>query len=167
MKDAPAPILTRVRFQAGYREFSGGLCTYLQSLLRGDRALAEDLVQEAFIRAWNNRGALRDLTSFKSWLYSIALNLLRSHWRKPVRELNLEMDDTLPGPEGRVQAREEIELLMIALQKLSDEQREAVLLVRVQQMTFAEAALALGVPEGTVKTRVRRGLLHLADALGL
>ncbi|BBD08233.1 RNA polymerase sigma factor [Desulfovibrio ferrophilus] len=167
MKDAAPPIMTAARFQAEYREHAGGLCGYLQNSLRGNRALAEDLVQEAFIRAWNNRQSLRDATAFRPWLYSIAMNLLRSHCRKPVREMQVEVDDTLPGVEGRVQAREELERLSEALQELSEEQREAVLLVRVQQMTFAEAALALDVPESTVKTRVRRGLFKLADLLGL
>ena len=72
-----------------------------------------------------------------------------------------------PSPEQHASARQELARVMTALDDLPDEQREAVLLVRMENMKFREAAKVLGVPENTVKTRVRRGLLKLAEDLGL
>ena len=161
--------LSRARFHALYGEHSGPLCAYLTRCLRGDRAEAEGVTQEAFLKAWERRADLREEAAFKSWLYSIALNVLRQRKRKlrPLAVETVEAECGNPSPERHASDRQELERALSALDSLSEEQREAVLLVRMQNMKFREAAEVLGVPENTVKTRVRRGLIALADALDL
>ncbi len=150
-----------------YNRHAGELCAYLEKLLRGDRACAEDLVQEAFLLAWRKREQLRDLGAFKTWLFTIGLNQLRQEKRKrhpmPVKEPQTEpMDIT---PEQETAALELRERLRRSLDALPEEQREAIILVRFQSMSFSQASEMLQIPENTVKTRVRRGLLKLAQCV--
>ncbi|MGL1861380.1 MAG: RNA polymerase sigma factor [Pseudodesulfovibrio sp.] len=163
------PALTPAVFQQLYQQYSGQLCAYLTRSLRGDTAEAEGIVQEAFLKAWEKRGSLRDPKAFKSWIYSIALNVLRQRKRKlrPLAVEDIEATCERPSPEQHVAASQELDRVLKALDQLPDDQREAVLLVRMENMKFREAAKALGVPENTVKTRVRRGLLTLAETLEL
>lgn len=167
---AVAPlILTPAIFQQLYRQYAGQLCAYLTKSLRGDKAEAEGIVQDAFLKAWEKRADLRDAKAFRAWIYSIAFNVLRQRKRK-LRPLTFEEIETpceRPSPEQHVAARQELDRVMTALDDLPDDQREAVLLVRLENMKFREAAEVLGVPESTVKTRVRRGLLKLAEYLDL
>ena len=165
----PEQGLGRARFHALYGEHAGPLCAYLTRCLRGDRAEAEGVTQEAFLKAWERRADLREESAFKSWLYSIALNVLRQRKRKlrPLAVETVEAECGRPSPERHVSDRQELDRALAALDGLPEEQREAVLLVRMQNMKFREAAEVLGVPENTVKTRVRRGLIALAEALDL
>ena len=162
-----SPALTPAFFQQLYHDHAGQLCAYLTKSLRGDRAEAEGIVQEAFLKAWEKRDSLRDPKAFRSWIYSIALNTLRQRKRKrrPLAMEEIEVACERPSPEQHVAASEELDRVIAALDRLPDDQREAVLLVRMENMKFREAAEALGVPENTVKTRVRRGLLTLAEVL--
>lgn len=170
MKSESVPTgLTRRRFQVLYLEHSGPLCAYLTRSLRGDRAEAEGVTQEAFLKAWERRSDLRDEAAFKSWLYSIALNVLRQRKRK-LRPLAVETPETeclRPSPERHASDRQELGRVLAALDSLPEEQREAVLLVRMENLKFREAAKVLGVPENTLKTRVRRGLLTIAEDLDI
>ncbi len=164
-----SPALTPAVFQQLYQQYSGQLCAYLTRSLRGDTTEAEGIVQEAFLKAWEKRDNLRDPKAFKSWIYSIALNVLRQRKRKlrPLAVEDIEATCERPSPEQHVAASQELDRVLAALDTLPDDQREAVLLVRLENMKFREAAEMLGVPENTVKTRVRRGLLTLAEALDL
>jgi len=163
------PVLTAAVFQQLYQQHSGQLCAYLIRSLRGDKAEAEGIVQEAFLKAWEKRTDLRDAKAFRSWIYSIALNVLRQRKRKlrPLAVEDIETTCERPSPEQHASDRQELDRVMTALDALPDDQREAVLLVRMENMKFREAATVLGVPESTVKTRVRRGLLTLAETLDL
>lgn len=166
---AAPPVLTPAVFQQLYQQHAGHLCAYLIKSLRGDKAEAEGIVQDAFLKAWEKRDDLRDVSAFKSWLFSIALNVLRQRKRKlrPLAVETIETECERPSPERHAEASEELNRAMAVLDRLPDDQREAVLLVRLQGLKFREAAEVLDVPENTVKTRVRRGLLALADELGL
>ncbi|MEF2230436.1 MAG: RNA polymerase sigma factor [Pseudodesulfovibrio sp.] len=164
-----SPVLSQAVFQRLYRDHAGQLCAFLTRCLRGDVAEAEGIVQEAFLKAWEKRGDLREEAAFKSWLYTIALNVLRQRKRK-LRPLASDTVDAVcgrPTPERQVSDREALSRVLAALDALPEEQREAVLLVRMENLKFREAAEVLGVPENTVKTRVRRGLLAVAADIGL
>jgi len=164
-----SPVLTPAVFQQMYQQHSGQLCAYLIKSLRGDKAEAEGIVQEAYLKAWEKRGDLRKIGAFRSWIFSIALNELRQRKRKlrPLAVEEIEATCEAPSPERHAAASQELDRAMAALELLPDDQREAVLLVRMENMKFREAAEVLGVSENTVKTRVRRGLLKLAEELGL
>ncbi|MEY2414632.1 MAG: polymerase sigma-70 factor, subfamily [Acidobacteriaceae bacterium] len=145
---------------------------------------AQDLTQEVFIKMYRTlktydleRGALM------TWVTTITRNLLVDHFRKTRQD---RMTDSLDGetsqhedaaplsdripdktqpPDARVQSRETGEVVHQALQKLSPELREAVILRDLQDMDYRDIATVLKVPEGTVKSRINRGRAELARLL--
>ena len=140
--------------------------------------VADELFQETFLRVHQHGARYEARRPFRVWLYTLALNLLRSHFRKrKVRRFLVDWwfgrpDDGSPPdppahdalPEAVATARESLRWLEGALPRLPDGPRQALLLTQVDGLSVADAALALGVPEATVKTWVRRARLALADA---
>lgn len=145
---------------------------------------AQDLTQEVFIKMYRTlktfdveRGALI------TWVTAMTRNLLVDHFRKtkqdrltdsmdvPASEhedampLSERIADTGISPDARVKSRETSETVHRALQKLSPELREAVILRDLQDMDYREIATVLKVPEGTVKSRINRGRAELARLL--
>lgn len=139
---------------------------------------AEDLAQEAFLRVYRNLGSYRsDQGSLLTWISSLTRNLLIDHYR---RSRNARMTDSIddeenaPGrdlrsrersPDQAVWNREVHDHVQQALTRLSPELREAVILRDLQDMDYKEIALALHLPEGTVKSRINRGRIELARLL--
>ena len=146
----------------------------------GDGNLAEDITQNAFLTAYLNLPRFRN-GSFRSWLYRIAINAcydeLRWHKRHPV--LSLENEDEaeellmplndLRGssllPEKVVEKRELEQFIQQALNRLDADQRAVVVLVDLQDFDYQEAAQILGVPMGTIKSRLVRARLKLRHML--
>jgi RNA polymerase sigma-70 factor (ECF subfamily) len=136
----------------------------------------DDLFQEVFLRV--HRAAGPDGTSelptgpVAPWLFTIAVNLVRSHFRKTsvrkVMTLDAEAGTTTASdatpPDRALESREKIAWLEAAMAKLPLEQREALVLSTIEGLEIAEVAAALDVPADTVKTRVRRARLALAEA---
>ena len=145
---------------------------------------AQDLTQEVFIRMYRTlnsydvgRGA------FMTWVTTLTRNLLVDHFRKTKQDrmtdsldatpsdhedampLGERIPDEGPAPDSGVQSREARETVHLALQKLSPELREAVILRDLQDMDYREIATVLKVPEGTVKSRINRGRAELARLL--
>jgi RNA polymerase sigma-70 factor, ECF subfamily len=140
----------------------------LRRLTRGDLGLADDLAQETFILAWRNIRKFRFEARFSTWLYRIAFNAWQSEARKK-HEVLLEMDDASPlaGAElfahmPDVAAHVDLER---ALASLSDGERAAIAACYYADMSHEEAAHALGIPMGTVKTHVLRGKQKLRALL--
>lgn len=129
---------------------------YAIALLR-DRAAADDLVQDTLERAINKYHLWRPGSDLRAWLFAIMhnvyVNQLRS--RAARRETSLEDGDALPQARGEVD-RLEIRDVQTALAALPAEQREVVLLVALEQMSYAQAGTALGIPVGTVMSRLFR-----------
>jgi RNA polymerase sigma-70 factor (ECF subfamily) len=138
---------------------------------------AEDLTQEVFIKVFQTlRSYDARQGTFTTWLNRVARNHLVDHYRRTKRDRQTDsLEDQLPKleetpgpdsqPSARVEARERRELLQRALEKLSPDLREAVILRDLQDLDYAEIAQVLGVPEGTVKSRINRGRLELARVL--
>ena len=125
---------------------------------------ADDLAQEAFLAAWSSLWRYRGSASFRSWLCAIAwkkhLTLQRARARERVRA-------EVGGIEPSIEACLEDRLaLAAALRDLPDEQRAAVALCLGGDFSHAEAAEALGLPLGTIKSHVQRGRAKLLLALG-
>jgi RNA polymerase sigma-70 factor, ECF subfamily len=142
--------------------------TVLRRLTRGDAALADDLAQETFVLAWRNLQAFRFEARFSTWIYRIAFNAWQSEARKR-REVLLELDDESlpPGSEAfdvmpDVAARVDLER---ALATLSDGERAAITACYYADLSHEEAAQALGMPLGTVKTHVLRAKAKLKARL--
>jgi len=126
--------------------------------LAGDQHAADDLVQDTLERAINKRHLWRPGSDLRAWLFAIMhnvfVNQLRSRQAHPEDALD---DDALPAVAPTDGARLEVRDLQTALALLSPEQREVVLLVGLEQLTYAEASHALGIPIGTVMSRLFRG----------
>ncbi len=138
---------------------------------------AQDLTQEVFLRVFKTLGSFRSGEGcFAVWLTRLTRNLLVDHYRRTKNERVTDaLEDKLAVLEertaqisrtdGLLAGREAGELLQAALQKLSPELREAVILRDLQEMEYREIARVLDVPEGTVKSRLNRGRAELARVL--
>jgi len=150
----------------------------------GDPDSAQDLTQEVFIRMYRTLNTYDSAKgAFMTWVTTITRNLLVDHFRKtkgdrltdsldgPVSEhedaqpLREQIADPALPPDAHVQTRETQQMVHQALQKLSPELREAVILRDLQDMDYREIATVLRVPEGTVKSRINRGRAELARLL--
>jgi RNA polymerase sigma factor (sigma-70 family) len=154
------------QFERLYAAEAQGLFAFL-AYRTGDRALAEDLLADAFERALRSRVRYdRRRGSEKTWLYSIALNLLRDHARRAAAEGRaLERVDA-PAPRDPLAGVEARDELGRALSVLSAEEREAISLRFGAELTVPEMATVLGEPLTTVEGRVYRALRKLREALG-
>jgi RNA polymerase sigma factor (sigma-70 family) len=154
------------QFERLYAAEAQGLFAFL-AYRTGDRALAEDLLADAFERALRSRVKYdRRRGSEKTWLYAIALNLLRDHARRASAEgraYERVSDEAPADPFAGVEARDE---LGRALGVLSAEEREAIALRFGAELTVPEMAVVLGEPLTTVEGRVYRALRKLREALG-
>ena len=124
---------------------------------------AADLTQEAFLRVWQKLPEFRLQAAFSTWLYRLTTNLcldfMRGRKRRPTVEEQTplpEPKDPAPTPEEAALASEEQRQLRRALAELSPEQRELLALRAVRDLNYAQIAELLGVPEGTVKSRLAR-----------
>jgi RNA polymerase sigma-70 factor (ECF subfamily) len=133
--------------------------------LTGDRALSEDLVQDVFYRILRSRRTYRPGSPFRPWMYQVARNARIDHLRRPA-EVALEDGMAEPiVPPAELSDREQNELLLRALLKLSEDKREVLLLSRFQGMTYKEIAQLLGCDVGTIKTRVFRAIRELRQII--
>jgi RNA polymerase sigma-70 factor (ECF subfamily) len=139
-------------------------------LVTRSEGLVEDVVQEALVQAWRGLPSYRPTGSFKGWLVTILVNQTRKHHRKrrvptaPLEEA-AEVADTLDGPEEGAFREDERRRLRQALAMLNEEHREALVLRYYADLTVPEIARVLGCPEGTVKSRLSRGLDRLGGLL--
>jgi len=143
------------------RAFAISLC--------GDVDRANDLVQETLLRAWSHLDSFEPGTNMSAWLFTI----LRNHFRTEYRKRRREVEDADGGYAERLTAREEqtahIEFneLREGLMKLSPDQREALILVGASGFSYEEAAKICNCAVGTIKSRVNRARLRLAETLGV
>jgi len=145
---------------------------------------AQDLTQEVFIKMFRTLSSYDvERGAFMTWVTTITRNLLVDHFRRSKQDrmtdsldaapsehedampLSDKIEDKGPSADTRVQGRETGELVHRALQKLSPELREAVILRDLQDMDYKDIATVLKVPEGTVKSRINRGRAELARLL--
>jgi RNA polymerase sigma factor (sigma-70 family) len=131
---------------------------------RGGRDAADDLLSEVFLRAYAARGQYDELWhDARPWLYGIARNVLREHWRRaggtgPAGVLLglAATDDPWPDVDSRLDAAAQLSALRSALAQLGSSDRDVLLLVTWEGLTPTEAALALGIPPGTARSRLHR-----------
>jgi RNA polymerase sigma-70 factor (ECF subfamily) len=142
--------------------------TVLRRLTKGDNALADDLAQETFVLAWRNLRHFRFEAKFSTWIYRIAFNAWQSETRKK-REIAMDLDDDAP-PAGSESFEEMPDIvsrmdLERAMSFLSDGERAAIAACYYADLSHEEAATALGMPLGTVKTHVMRAKAKLKARL--
>ena len=130
---------------------------YARALL-GDRAAADDLVQDTLERAWSRLHQWRAGSDMRAWLFGIMHNLRIDQLRRPrLSTLSIDADEfELPTRPTQADALE-LRDLESALGHLADEQREILLLIALEEMSYADIASTLGIPIGTVMSRLSRG----------
>ncbi len=135
--------------------------------LTGDRHRADDLVQDTILRAWEASDRFEPGTNLRAWLYTILRRLFLSEYRSRRHQVDdpdgtlVERLRVLPEQDNRMDYRD----LLWALTQLPPEQREAVLLVGSEGLSYEEAAVVTGVPLGTFKSRINRARTKLAGLL--
>jgi RNA polymerase sigma-70 factor, ECF subfamily len=153
-------------FAAVIRYYDPGLRALAFRLL-GDRDLMDDVLQDAYVKAFKGLPRFRLESKLGTWLYRIAYNAAMDELRRARRGEELPLEAELPGPNGDpgdvVAARND---LARALAALPPEERAAVLLVDAQGFDYRESAQILGIPQGTVASRLNRARASLRTALG-
>jgi len=138
----------------------------------GRQEEAEDLTQDIFLKVFKSLGTFDRRANFQTWLISVSRNLCIDHYRS-VRQERQAIDHTVdpneltpashePGPVAAIEQQDRVELLREALAALSASLRTAVVMRDIQELSYQEIADKLGLPEGTVKSRINRGRTELA-----
>ena len=139
--------------------------------ITGQVELSEDMVQNVFLRMLKYRNGFAGTGEFKIWMYHVARNLLNDHFKKNKRrpatfELR-DFEEKLTGDhfaDQSLEKRQELKTLEMALQNLSEENRELLILCRYQELKYHEIAQILKISESAVKVRVHRALNQLRNS---
>jgi RNA polymerase sigma factor (sigma-70 family) len=129
---------------------------YARALL-GDRYAADDLVQDTLERAWNKFDLWRPGSDLRAWLFTIMHNVFVNQVRSKRSDMEKTMEE-LPIVPVRATQSDSLEIADVerALRGLPDEQREVLLLVAIEEMTYDEVSRSLSIPIGTVMSRLSR-----------
>ena len=154
-------------FDALFERHGAAVHAYLSRLVSSSVA-AEDLMQATFLSLVRGRGRFHPAIRFRPWLYAIATNAARDHYRRGRREQLTEKgefpaDAATVDPEARDAGLER--RVRSALQQLPPQQREVILLNRFEGLSMAEIAAAVGATETAVKVRAHRGYERLRELL--
>ena len=135
--------------------------------MTGSRAEAEDLVQEAYTRAWQNWGRVSGYADPEGWVRAVAFRIRVSAWRKAVNRATAHRRHGPPEPDPG--ANPDYVAIIAALRQINPHQRQAVVLYHLVGLSVEQIALETGVAVGTVKARLSRGRQalapHLSDAV--
>ena len=142
-------------------------------VITGSAADAEEVVQDAFVKAYRARGRFRSGAPFRPWLLAIVANEARNRRRATGRRARLSLQlaeerpsgGAAPSPEVALLAREERAELLAAVDRLAEEQRAAIACRYFLGLSEAETAAVLGCRPGTVKSRLSRALARLEEEL--
>ncbi|SDI25295.1 RNA polymerase sigma factor [Propionivibrio dicarboxylicus] len=138
---------------------------YARALV-GNREAADDLVQDTLERAWTRLSQWQAGSDLRAWLFSIMHNLRIDQMRRPAPPMASFEDEAIDLPVRATQSdRIEVSDLGAALAALPEEQRAVVLLVAIEDMSYAEVAATLDIPLGTVMSRLARGRERLRQIL--
>ena len=167
-------------FEELFERYQGAIERHL-ARLTGSEAVAQDLLQEVFLRVWTRSEQWDGRGSFKGWLYKIATNLALNHLRtqRRRREQSLSesetayqeeetwipawlVESTTLGPQAALEQAEEHELFQQILNRMPEEKQQAFRLVDSFELSIQDAAARLNVPEGTVKSRLHYARKTLA-----
>jgi RNA polymerase sigma factor (sigma-70 family) len=141
---------------------------------------SEDLVQETFMRVFRSKSSYNRIAKFSTWLYTIALNLAKTHYKKRLKmemvsfqnddgyqtyEVTDMIEDHELEPDRIYQKRTIVRYIEIALQKISVDFREVLILRDIQGLSYEEISEVTGFPMGTVKSKLNRGRVQLQQLL--
>jgi RNA polymerase sigma-70 factor (ECF subfamily) len=158
------------------RRYQDRLVHSLEHVL-SSREDALDIAQQAFLLAWKKLASYRGESSFYSWLYRIAVNAAASHFRRPVvsagsldqlhdvRGIELPDRRVATGPGQSLEQEEEIQRVRQALQQVSEEFRQPLILREIEGFSYDQISEILGIPSGTVRSRIFRARQELMERL--
>jgi RNA polymerase sigma factor (sigma-70 family) len=158
--------------EEAFAQHQGELLGTLYYLV-GNLEDARDALQEAFVKCWRRREQLSEIENLKAWIFQVAVNtgrdLRSTAWRR--RRMPLAGDEEMAtadtgGPAAGLEHREQLEQVRQALHQLRPEEQEVFLLRQNGALTYEQIATTIGIPLGTVKTRMRLALGKLRTALG-
>jgi RNA polymerase sigma-70 factor (ECF subfamily) len=177
LKDAP-PSEVAAGFEVLVHRYKNAVVSFLYRYV-GDPRTAEDLAQEAFLRVFRKIGEYNSTAKFSTWLYTIASNLAKDEFKRRARHPAGSLDwesgkgaDTTrnvpqasdePAPDVELERGEARERVAGALKLLKEDDREILILKDVQGLAYDEIARILGLPMGTVKSRISRARLAFKD----
>jgi RNA polymerase sigma-70 factor (ECF subfamily) len=155
-------------FEGIVRRWQGPLVNLAYRFCR-DRGTAEEMAQEAFLRAFRKLSLWRGDAQFSSWLFSLALNVYRSQVRRvrlpEVPLLDDQQPSTGAGPAEEIMRDQTNEVVRRTVARLPAKYRDSLIAVYFEELGIAGAAAALGVAEGTIKARLHRGRALLKKKL--
>lgn len=148
----------------------GAVMLRLLRRLTADVGVAEDMLQEAWLAVWRGAGTFRGESSVRGWLLGVARRTAHDKLRRrvlPQSELEEAADvpDREPGVEDQVLADAGLARIEVAISHLPQSLREVVVLALVEELPYRDVAAALGVPVGTVKSRMSSARRRLSTAL--
>ncbi len=161
------------------RRYQGKVVGLVSRYIR-DPVEAEDVVQEAFIKAYRSLGRFRGESAFYTWLYRIAVNTAKNHIvasarRPPAQDLDAEVAENssagerlreISTPEGAAMTRQIGEVIQSTLGSMPDELREALVLREFEGLSYEEIAEVMECPVGTVRSRIFRAREAIDQAIG-
>lgn len=164
------PSTTEALLRQIVDEYRRPLHRFLTRLLLGQQELAEDLVQETFLRAWRNADRLAaDPSKIAPWLYTVArhvaIDAMRARQARPP-EVSLPDLNRVPTTDDEMDRVVSVHAVRLALGKISPEHRAVLIEMYYRGASVAEAAVRLGIPEGTVKSRAYYAVRALHAAIG-
>jgi RNA polymerase sigma-70 factor (ECF subfamily) len=164
----PASRADAAEFDALLTRHGGAVYGFVRRLVGAEAA--EDLTQEAWLAIWRALPGFRGEAKVTTWMFTIAARACDRHRRRArlalVTDDDLgDLDDHRPGPEGRLLDQELAQVVRDAIDSLPARMREAVHLRCLEDQSYAEIAQVLGVPVGTVRSRLHYGMARLADRL--
>jgi RNA polymerase sigma-70 factor, ECF subfamily len=172
--DIDAAVLERAKrgdqeaFAAVIKHYDPGLRALAYRLL-GDADRMDDALQEAYVKAFRSLSSFRGESRLGTWLYRIVYNACLDELGRARHVVQLPLEEAAEPPDGRPDFAEAVadrSELAAALQELTPEERAAVILVDAQGFDYRSAGRVLGVPEGTVASRLNRARAALRRALG-
>lgn len=174
------------KFQSGYEQAFNLLVNRYQDRLHNflyrythNHQDCEDLVQETFFRVFRSRHSYERIAKFSTWMYTIAINLAKSLYKKKKRmtkvtihkdpddseDRPMKLEDTDILPDDLLHEKMCMDELEKALMELSEDFREVVVLRDIQQLSYEEISEIADLPMGTVKSRINRGRAQLQELL--
>ena len=166
---------SREAFDELVLRLQGPVLNLVRAMTAGDGD-AEDLAQEAFVRAWRSIASFRSDSTFRTWVFGIAINVVRTHrgkrarlrrlfWSPPAEEPCIDPLDRASADDGIEAPLAMREVIDRALATLPEDMRAAVVLRDVQGLDYREIAATLDLPIGTVESRIFRARQRLRPLL--
>jgi len=170
VQDVNRPATSSARLGDGFQRDLTALAPHLRAFSRtlcSRRDFADDLAQEALLRAWRARESFESGTNLRAWLFTILRNAFYSHGRRAWREghWDSETAERIEAPPDEQHWTIELSDTARAMYRLPDVQREAIILIGAGGFSYEEAARICGTAIGTIKSRVARGRIALLAAL--